>query len=78
MLKEAREKLGLSQTDLAEKTGLPFRSIQNWEQGHRTPRLRVALTLARALSVPVEQLLLAMAEEAQPAPKPRPKKGGRS
>ena len=35
MLKEAREKAGLTQEGLAEKTGLSLRSIQNWEQGRR-------------------------------------------
>jgi transcriptional regulator with XRE-family HTH domain len=73
MLKRARERAGLTQQALAERTGLPLRSIQNWEQGHRVPRVGVLLTLARALRANVEQLLLAMAEAAQP-PK---KKGGK-
>jgi transcriptional regulator with XRE-family HTH domain len=71
MLKRARERAGLTQQALAERTGLPLRSIQNWEQGHRVPRVGVLLTLARALKANVEQLLLAMAEAAE-----RPKKKG--
>jgi transcriptional regulator with XRE-family HTH domain len=70
MLKQAREKAGLSQTALAERTGLPLRSIQNWEQGHRAPRVAVVPRLAQAVGVPVEKLLVALAEG--PAPqKPR-------
>ncbi len=74
MLKEAREKAGLTQEDLAAKTGLPLRSIQNWEQGHRSPRAEVVLTLAKAVGASAEQMLLAIAmgkaEESPP-----PKKG---
>jgi transcriptional regulator with XRE-family HTH domain len=75
MLKEAREKAGLTQEQLAEKTGLPVGSIRNWEQGHRTPRIGVVPALARAVGLPVERLLVAMAEGA-PKPKGR-KKGGK-
>jgi transcriptional regulator with XRE-family HTH domain len=66
MLKMARERVGLTQEGLAAKTGLPLRSLQNWEQGHRTPRVGVILTLARALGTSAEGLLLALAEEAPP------------
>ena len=57
MLKAMREKAGLSQAALAERAGLSVRNIQNWEQGHRIPRAQVLLRLARAVGVPVEQLL---------------------
>ena len=35
MLKEIRESRGMSQQDLAEKTGIPKRMIQAYEQGYR-------------------------------------------
>lgn len=35
-IKEARSRLGLTQQQLAELTGIPFRSIQNWEGGQRS------------------------------------------
>ena len=69
MLKGAREKAGLTQVQLAERTGLPLGSIRNWEQGHRTPRIGVVLTLAKAVGVPAEQLLVTMAEESTDQPK---------
>ncbi len=61
MLKEARERTGLTQDPLAAKTGLPVRSIQNWEQGHRSPRAEIVLLLAKAVGASAEQMLLAIA-----------------
>jgi transcriptional regulator with XRE-family HTH domain len=37
ILKHLRTKAGLSQQQLADASGVPVRSIQNWEQGERTP-----------------------------------------
>ncbi|MEG1085161.1 MAG: helix-turn-helix transcriptional regulator [Anaerovoracaceae bacterium] len=34
-LKEMRAKTGLSQKEFAERVGIPVRSYQNYEQGHR-------------------------------------------
>ena len=34
-IKEARIKYGLTQTQVSNLTGVPFRSIQNWEGGQR-------------------------------------------
>jgi transcriptional regulator with XRE-family HTH domain len=70
VLKQARERAGLTQEGLAERTGLSLRSIQNWEQAHRTPRIGVVLALAKALGCSAESLLLSLAEGAPP-PKPR-------
>lgn len=56
-MQKFRNQAGLSQSDLAEKTGLSMRSIQNWEQGHRTPNAQALLALARVLKVPVETLI---------------------
>lgn len=36
-MKDLREKYGLTQAKLSELTGVPLRSIQNWECGHRNP-----------------------------------------
>jgi transcriptional regulator with XRE-family HTH domain len=52
-----REQSGMSQSELAKKSGLPLRSIQNWEQKHREPRAQALLALARALGVTVETLI---------------------
>jgi putative transcriptional regulator len=78
MLKQAREEAGLTQAALAERTGLPLRSIQNWEQGHRVPRVGVILALAKALKTRPEKLLLALAEGGQGEPKKRTRKEEKS
>ena len=82
-----REKAGLSQSALAKRSGLPVRSIQNWEQGHRIPRGRAVLALAKALGVRPGQLLLAVAEQwlgeaeeakpGKPGPRPRGQRKGK-
>jgi transcriptional regulator with XRE-family HTH domain len=77
VLKNLREKAGLSQSALAQRLGLSVRSIQNWEQGHRVPRSRVLLALARGVGVPVERLLAEITAEDQgepaaAAPEPEP------
>lgn len=33
MLKKKRKESGLSQRELAERSGVPLRTIQNWEEG---------------------------------------------
>jgi transcriptional regulator with XRE-family HTH domain len=78
MLKEAREKKGLSQSALAAKAGLPLRSLQNWEQGRRVPRLPEVVKLAKAVDTPLDQLLLALAAQANQRRKAKGKgkKGG--
>ena len=71
-LRHLRDKAGFSQSDLAKKAGLPIRSIQNWEQGQRKPRINVVLSLARALGVPVETLI-ADVEKGPPDRRTKPK-----
>jgi transcriptional regulator with XRE-family HTH domain len=77
-LRKLRERAGLSQSGLAGRASLPLRSVQNWEQGHRTPRMDALLSLARGLGAPVEALLsdgasAAPAAEEATAPGPRAK-----
>lgn len=36
-IKEARINAGLSIAKVSELTGVPYRSLQNWESGERTP-----------------------------------------
>jgi transcriptional regulator with XRE-family HTH domain len=83
MLKTMRESAGLSQSALAKRAGVPVRSIQNWEQGHRIPRIDTLPKLAQALGVPVGTLAAGIVEEklgAAPEPPPagpRKAKGGK-
>ncbi len=36
-IKEIRQKFGLTQKRFSEITGIPKRTIENWEGGQRTP-----------------------------------------
>jgi transcriptional regulator with XRE-family HTH domain len=48
-LRERREKVGLTQEQLADKSGVPLSSLRNYEQGNREPYWHVAFRLAAAL-----------------------------
>lgn len=37
LIKELRDKLDLTQEQLAQKVGVTFSTINNWEKGNRTP-----------------------------------------
>jgi transcriptional regulator with XRE-family HTH domain len=50
-LREMREKAGLTQKELAEKTGIGQASISSWEQGLREPLIGNVPILAEALGV---------------------------
>lgn len=49
--RERRIEMGLSQTDLARASGLPLRTVQDFEAGKREPRLSTLMKLGRALNV---------------------------
>ena len=59
-LKRVRESAGLSQADLAERSGVSVRTLQHYEQGTKDVRRAAGETLlaiARALGTTVENLL---------------------
>ena len=49
-VKSIRTKIGVSQPEFAAMLGISVRTLENWEQGHRTPKgpARVLLKVARA------------------------------
>ena len=56
-VKELRTRKGLSQEDLASKTGVTVRTVRNWETGGKYPRSRdLYAKLADALGVSEEYL----------------------
>jgi transcriptional regulator with XRE-family HTH domain len=72
-LKELRQAKGLTQTALADASGIPVGTIRDYEQGKRDPLLSNAQRLARALGASLDVF---PAEHVQaPAEKPAPKKG---
>ena len=59
-LKSLRVDAGLSQSELAELSGIPVRTIQQYEQRQKninTAKTETVLTISKVLSVPVESLL---------------------
>jgi transcriptional regulator with XRE-family HTH domain len=55
-IQKLRRKVGLSQSELAKKAGVPTSTLQAWEQSRRSPRLDALLKLARALDVSLDEL----------------------
>ena len=55
-IKEKRGELGLTQAELAERCGVTRKTVNTVENGVFTPSALLASKLARALSVPVEEL----------------------
>jgi transcriptional regulator with XRE-family HTH domain len=49
----------LTQKQLAEKVGVPYQTIQRWEQKHSWPRPNYLGRLCRALDVTLDELLTA-------------------
>lgn len=59
-LKKVRESAGLSQAQLAEKSGISKRSLQGYEIGHRNidgANLETIVTLAEALECNIADIL---------------------
>jgi transcriptional regulator with XRE-family HTH domain len=56
-IKDIREKQGLTQVQLAEKSGIKQNTISDLETGNiKSPSLDTAVKLARALGVAIEEL----------------------
>ncbi len=69
-IRQFRDAAGLSQSGLAEKAGIPIRSVQNWEQGHRLPSVKHLLPLATALGISIDALFA----PTPPADAPKPRR----
>jgi putative transcriptional regulator len=55
-IKDKRGELGLTQAELAERCGVTRKTVNTVENGVFIPSALLAIKLARALSVPVEEL----------------------
>ena len=55
-LKEARDRLGLTQAEVAEKAGIPTRTYQNCEYTDVKPNVVTAIKIAKVLKSTVEKL----------------------
>ena len=57
-LQALRETAGLSQSELAEKSGISVKTIQNWEIDRNTPRMDALVRLAKALGTTLDRLVI--------------------
>ena len=55
-LKELREKTGLSVEQLSEKSGIPAKTLWNWESGIRQPLIGQLPQLAESLKIKIGKL----------------------
>jgi transcriptional regulator with XRE-family HTH domain len=51
ILKDAREKAGLTQAEVADKAGIHFNYYARVERGEVTPRVDIVENIARALKI---------------------------
>jgi putative transcriptional regulator len=61
-IKEKRGELGLTQAELAERCGVTRKTVNTVETGVFVPSALLALKLARALELPLEDLFWLSAE----------------
>lgn len=55
-IKEARKRAGLTQKELADKLGISYVGISQWENNQRNPKLETLQRIADALGVDVETI----------------------
>jgi len=55
-LRLAREASGMSQAKLAKKAGIGLRSLVRYENGERSPLIKVLSSLAQAMDLPISEL----------------------
>ena len=56
-IKEARKQAGLSQKELADKLGISFQTLAQWETGKRNPKYDTLKRIADALGVSVNSFM---------------------
>lgn len=54
LLKKLMEVSGLSQKEIAEKTGIPQPHLSRWMNGKRTPKLSTIYEIAEKLNLTIE------------------------
>lgn len=57
-VRELREQHGLSPAAFARLVGMSEKAVRQWESGARNPTKQSARRIARALGIPVDQVLV--------------------
>ena len=71
-VKQRRESLGLSQTALAEQTGIPIPNLNRIEHGRQSIYIQRLTDLAEVLQVSTDYLLGRTNDPTPPKKRPRP------
>ena len=71
-IKEKREKLGLTQQELAEKLFVSRQTVCRWENGTRCPDLIMAKKISTVLGIPLDDLVSAEMVQNYEPPKEAP------
>lgn len=69
---EARRAQGMTQPELAEKMGISFQAVSNWERGESMPDIAKLPELAAILGMSIDALLGAVPMQAQTEPTSNP------
>lgn len=56
-IKAARKRAGMTQAELAEKMGISFQSVAQWENDLRNPKQETIKKIALALNAPISELM---------------------
>lgn len=56
-IKEARKKAALTQKELAEKLGITYQTLAQWENDLRNPKLETLQRISAALEIPISTFL---------------------
>ena len=72
LLRELRQKAGLTQQELADRADMPVSSLRGHEQGQRSPSWSAVVKLAKALGVTADTF--SVCDEVNAPDKPAPKK----
>ena len=67
-IKDRRKELKMTQRELAKKSGVAFRSIQDYEGEKRTPKVEVRIKLSNALNASYTDLFMDMTPESFDGP----------
>ena len=58
LLQAARQSANLTQAELAQRLGFGRTAVKNYEAGRRTPDLLVAIKIAKALNMTLDEILM--------------------
>ena len=65
-IKRYRAEKGLSQEELAEMVGITYKHLSNIETGNRRPSLEIVVSIASALNISPDDILIGSLKQSRP------------